>query len=735
MTNGPIHVLFLMLAVVAGLTADPAAAAVSIADSSAVEDSPAVAHNSREDTFAVAYLVRDGGADFVEIRLFSRNGTPIAGPVRPFSPATVAVGRPDIAYNRDVNEFFVAVAAEGSAQAEILAQRVSADLSSFGSVVPFFGDLTVRRHFVGHGVNSLRVAYNPLLSEYVVTAQIDASPAGSPDPGVWGQILAGDESFQWPSRRLTPSGLAPWSHGVAHAGIGTYPLGGGRYLLAAEGENGGPHLFLFDRDLNTLVSDIPFAWGEPAGDAGFADVAFGQIQGVERFLIVWSDGNNCRPGTDCSSNPALEAIGPWGGFVDPYRTAYPPGQPDNVAFPLGTLARPVHGYAWRTPRAAYNPRPRAFFVAWNEKPANDPANDGDQECTHIRGTWMESLDGTLPGPNLVLSDTTCSCPPVSEGGPPACDSTENPALPAVARLGDSMAVAVWRQNSSVRPGDLDIAGDPYGYAPPVNDAMANASELPGTGGTVDCSLLGATPDGESACGYTSGSPDVWYRYTAPSPGSLRVNTCGTNDLWGLDTGTDTVLSIHGVSGTQLDADACNDDFPFGNDPQACVATDGGLQQSDSAIMRPMTAGATWLIRVTRYIAANGGRCMLSFAFTASASGAGRVPSDEGQPGAPATVDKAPAGQITLAWAPSCLASDTDYAVYEGSLGDFSSHTQRLCSTGGATSATLTPGSGGRYYLIVPSDGGHEGSYGTRTGGLERPAAATACLPQVIAGCR
>lgn len=90
--------------------------------------------------------------------------------------------------------------------------------------------------------------------------------------------------------------------------------------------------------------------------------------------------------------------------------------------------------------------------------------------------------------------------------------------------------------------------------------------------------------------------------------------------------------------------------------------------------------------------------------------------------------------LSLSWSASCSASDTDYAVYEGTLGSFTTHQSVVCSTGGATSATIAPSPGDGYYLVVPRTASKEGSYGRRSGGTERPAAASACVPQQPSGC-
>jgi len=114
--------------------------------------------------------------------------------------------------------------------------------------------------------------------------------------------------------------------------------------------------------------------------------------------------------------------------------------------------------------------------------------------------------------------------------------------------------------------------------------------------------------------------------------------------------------------------------------------------------------------------------------------AGSVPDGSAVPGAPLTVAKGAGGAVSISWSPSCHPVDLDYAVYEGTIGTFTSHVPRVCSTSGATSASIVPGAGDRYYLVVPQGGSAEGSYGTRTGQIERPPSSAACLPQAILSC-
>jgi hypothetical protein len=114
--------------------------------------------------------------------------------------------------------------------------------------------------------------------------------------------------------------------------------------------------------------------------------------------------------------------------------------------------------------------------------------------------------------------------------------------------------------------------------------------------------------------------------------------------------------------------------------------------------------------------------------------AGRVPDGATLPGTPLTLGKVGGNQLALSWGPSCLSGDTDYEIYEGSLGDFTSHAPRFCSTSGVSGMTFDAPAGDVYYLIVPTNGIAEGSYGVDHQGNGRPQGLSACFPQSIDGC-
>jgi hypothetical protein len=98
------------------------------------------------------------------------------------------------------------------------------------------------------------------------------------------------------------------------------------------------------------------------------------------------------------------------------------------------------------------------------------------------------------------------------------------------------------------------------------------------------------------------------------------------------------------------------------------------------------------------------------------------------------VKKAGGSSLTLDWFPSCSAADTNYEVYEGLLGSWASHVPVACSTAGAITLTFPAATADSYYLVVPTSGPTEGSYGKNGASNERPASAAACVPQAVGTC-
>lgn len=118
---------------------------------------------------------------------------------------------------------------------------------------------------------------------------------------------------------------------------------------------------------------------------------------------------------------------------------------------------------------------------------------------------------------------------------------------------------------------------------PGNDDCPNAIPL-ADGASIDGSLALAGNDGSASCGSSSSNPDVWYSFPADvCGGTLVIDTCGTHDRLGQDTGMDTALSIHsacpGNAGNQF---TCIDDAS-----PACMGDAGLIRDSRAtAILDP-----------------------------------------------------------------------------------------------------------------------------------------------------
>ena len=231
--------------------------------------------------------------------------------------------------------------------------------------------------------------------------------------------------------------------------------------------------------------------------------------------------------------------------------------------------------------------------------------------THdLRGT-DSGMDTSLsvqvgcPGP-VAPEELGCNDDAPSGNDPNACLGTDggneqlDSALAAHVNEGQTVLIRVAKGVTGSAGGlfRLNVTLQPD---PPANDDCAGGTVI-GEGQHAG-TLFGATPDGSASCLGNEGAPDVWYRYTPTCDGTLKVNTCGTHDGPGVDTGMDTILSVQvGCPGPAAPEElGCNDDAPFGNDPTACSTTDGGDYQRDSALAVSVTVGQPVLIRVSKVV--------------------------------------------------------------------------------------------------------------------------------------
>lgn len=100
------------------------------------------------------------------------------------------------------------------------------------------------------------------------------------------------------------------------------------------------------------------------------------------------------------------------------------------------------------------------------------------------------------------------------------------------------------------------------------------------------------------------------------------------------------------------------------------------------------------------------------------------------PALPLHVDRGAGGSLILTWGASCSPSATAYGIYEGTfpIAGAYNHRANTCPAGTSTTATITPGAGNRYYLVVPRTAAAEGSYGKDSANHEIPQGVVVCLP-------
>ena len=323
-------------------------------------------------------------------------------------------------------------------------------------------------------------------------------------------------------------------------------------------------------------------------------------------------------------------------------------------------------------------------------------------------------------------------------------------------VADDLAGTVTLLNIGSLPGEADLAG--YHRLPNGDQlfSLDTAAELPGglTAAPGDVVRFDGTTYTLEVDGIAEGLPpnaivdgvsvieagDVLLSFDITV--SVDGITVDDEDLVRFDGVTFSLFldgSAAGVAGA-LDLDAVHHLDPNGHLLLSFdgSGTLGGVDFDDEDVLEYDPVGDTWEMAYDGSAQHSGWPQGDLDAVHGVAAVAGAVPDGDGVSGTPLTVSKAAGNDITLTWSASCVANDTDYAIYEGLLGDFTSHIpvnnpNPFCTTSGATTATITPGAGSRYYLVVPQGDVREGSYGSASGG-PRPPSASACQEQLVGIC-
>lgn len=439
------------------------------------ETKPVVAGNTQNGGFFAAYLeeIEDTIPRFeVRVKRFNASGQQQGDVIVPFYPH-VALSRPSIAYNPIDNHFIVAAPVEFFGQQDIWISFFDPAGTLIGGLSNLFSELgTGLSYCEGDGHSSLHMVHNTVRNEFVMTAQW-MSPSGN---GVWAQRFSlSSGKIDSPIQLLVGSTCIDGSmasHSIAYA---PYPSQG-RYLLVS----GRGVVRLFDEDLSVFTGtdyesgNIPFEFGHDGGNAFQLDVAYGTVEGRNRFLIVYANTDNCYPNlsTDICPDIQDQRKGVWGLYIDPERLDYHETEgPTHVLIKKDTYPTPfpityIYNH-WATeslmkPQVDYCNGSQAFAVVWREIPNLDPQNDVNH--SHIRGAWVDryvedaafgdSLDSLygMPPENIVLSEITPnSC---TDG----CYSNQDPDFPDVAPAGNGTSVAVWHQNYTYIGTTLDVRG-------------------------------------------------------------------------------------------------------------------------------------------------------------------------------------------------------------------------------------------------------------------------------------
>ena len=314
-------------------------AAFPIANQSYQELKPSIAYNSQDHEFMSAYLILTGGVWELRARRFDINGTPIGGELSPLAGVVHwAGGRPDIEYNPQSNTYYIAVPLHVPVPPFVWDHVVGRQIDAAGTPIRdadwlfndgVFSNVHMRSILDFESPTIVRVTHNSLLDEFMVTFRRGASEFNGTTQ-LWEQ-----QRIEVLGQRVNSAGLVGsvielsredkelestgWqdidnidaridAHAIGYAPIATDPYGG-RYLfkyadklrlLDAEGTvvqvsrpNSSPGLpprYYWDDIL------VDMGTGRVPHHEGAFDIAYGRVDGQDRFLLIWWDNGNACSG-------------------------------------------------------------------------------------------------------------------------------------------------------------------------------------------------------------------------------------------------------------------------------------------------------------------------------------------------------------------------------------------------------------------------------------------------------
>jgi beta-glucanase (GH16 family) len=342
----------------------------------------------------------------------------------------------------------------------------------------------------------------------------------------------------------------------------------------------------------------------------------------------------------------------------------------------------------------------------------DATDDGSIELVQFLQDNALLGEDTVPPYELTVPNVAAGCYTLSARARDDAGTMGSSAPVAIA-VGAGCPQAPYRMTPAAIPGtieveDYDLGGQDTAYND--SDAVNNGGGYrPAEGVDVESTT-------DSGAGFNVGwiAPGEWLEFAVDvTPGTYDVEL--------------RVASAAAGGTLHLELDGVDETGPV------AFGGTGGWQNWTTARVENVTLGAGLQTLRLVFDAGEFNVNRITVAERAPSS-VGAVPDGYLVAGPPLGVVLDSAGDVTLTWGASCSTAGNDYVVYEGTLGNFTSHSPVTCSTSGSTTWTFTPASGNRYYLVSPTDGLAEGSHGKDGAGAERLPGSTACFPQDAGTC-
>jgi len=416
-----------------------------IRTSSNKDTEAAIAYNSTNDEYLVVWSEWGpmGGGTYIIGPIYGQrvkaDGTLIGSAFIIFSTFS---GDASVAYNSTANEYLVVFSHLG-----IQGQRISAAGTLIGSPTLLMANTAAPK-----------IVYNSLDNSYLLIAT-DLYDSGTPD-------LCNIKVY---SRRITANGqtggttnlLRDQGHGLCtdgpryaidYAPIIATQTPKGRFLLVIDtpadltmlDHNGVVVSKVINSQSGTIVDNhVPFQQSK-IGIAHNVDVAFGNWEGEDIFMVVWGDRNKMVG--------SQQWTGIWAGIVNATPIEFDShAGVSNTVFPISKIwvhnITPTFAKSW-APVVAYNKIADKFMIAWRETPTTDINND--TKVNHIRANAVDS-PATPPPDNIVLSAVT---------------GNEDPHAPAIsASTKNANALVVWEDSRNFASTDIDLYGNLFNTTP------------------------------------------------------------------------------------------------------------------------------------------------------------------------------------------------------------------------------------------------------------------------------